>query len=410
MGKTIDISSDDGGIFKAYCALPPGGKGPGLVLLQEAFGVTQFLRDMADRYAEDGYVVLAPDLYWRIEPGVELTDADFERAMALYQQFDPELAARDVRATIAGLRALPEHEGGVGTVGYCLGGRLAAIAAARGDVDCAVAYYGVSVVDHLAELENVTVPLGFHYGSEDQHCAAEVGPVKELVDRHPSMSLWTYPGTDHAFANPHRAFYDHNAAELAYIRTLAILRPTLGPRFDLEAQWEAHMYHEFVTKDAHAVLDTMIDDPYVNITSTVMGGVGHDMLLRFYKYHFCDVHPEDTRVIPISRTVGVNRVVDEMIMCFTHDREIPWLLPEVPPTGRYIQLAMIVVVSFRGGKIYNEHIYFDQASVLVQAGLLDPATLPVAGAEVAAKLLDKTVQPNRLMKGWAASEGLPLDR
>lgn len=314
----------------------------------------------------------------------------------------------DIAATIAVVRAMPAHAGAVGTVGYCLGGRLAVLTAARTDVACAVAYYGVSVAEHLDELAKVTVPLVFHYGTEDSHCGPEVARVLAVVNAQENMSAWMYQGADHAFANRFRSFYDHAAAELAYTRTLALLRTTIGPRLDLEGLWDQHLYLEFVAKDAPAVLGTMVADPYVNITPTVTGGVGHDMLLRFYKYHFVDANPADTKIVRVSRTVGANRVVDEMIMCFTHDREIPWLLPGIAPTGRYIEVALVAIVSFRGDRIDNEHIYFDQASVLVQAGLIDPATLPVAGVEVARKVVDKSIEPNRLMPDWASSEALPL--
>lgn len=408
MGEYVDIPSADGQSFRAYVARPERGSGPGLVLLQEAFGVTDFMRAMADRYADEGYVVAVPDLYWRSEPGVELTDSDFDRAMELYQQLDIDTAIEDIAATIAVVRAMPAHAGGVGAVGYCLGGRLAVLTAARTDVACAVAYYGVSVAEHLDELANVTIPLAFHYGTEDSHCGPEVAQVHAVVNAQENMTAWMYQGADHAFANRFRSFYDHAAAELAYTRTLALLRTTIGPRFDLESLWDQHLYLEFVAKDAPAVLETMVADPYVNITSTVTGGVGHDMLLRFYKYHFVDANPADTKIIPVSRTVGANRVVDEMIMCFTHDQEIPWLLPGIAPTGRYIEVALVAIVSFRGDRIYNEHIYFDQASVLVQAGLIDPATLPVAGVEVARKVVDKSIEPNKLMPDWASSEALPL--
>lgn len=408
MGEYVDIPSADGRSFRAYVARPERGSGPGLVLLQEAFGVTDFMRAMADRYADEGYVVAVPDLYWRSEPGVELTDSDFDRAMELYQQLDIDTAIEDIAATIAVVRAMPAHAGGVGAVGYCLGGRLAVLTAARTDVACAVAYYGVSVAEHLDELAKVTIPLAFHYGTEDSHCGPEVARVQAVVNAQENMSAWMYQGADHAFANRFRSFYDHAAAELAYTRTLALLRNTIGPRFDLEGLWDQHLYLEFVAKDAPAVLETMVADPYVNITSTVTGGVGHDMLLRFYKYHFVDANPADTKIIPVSRTVGANRVVDEMIMCFTHDQEIPWLLPGIAPTGRYIEVALVAIVSFRGDRIYNEHIYFDQASVLVQAGLIDPATLPVAGVEVARKVVDKSIEPNKLMPDWASSEALPL--
>lgn len=223
----VSIPSHDGKSFNAYCALPSSGSGPGLVLLQEAFGVTAFLRDAADRYAEQGYVVLVPDLYWRIEPGVELTDADFPRVMELIGQFDFGLAAQDVRSTIAALRALPGHSGGVGAVGYCLGGRIAAAAAGHGDVDCAVVYYGVRVVEHLAELESAGVPVSFHYGTADSHCAAEIEPLRALAARHETMEFSLYEGADHAFANQYRPFYNAEAAVLAEHRSLASLAAVL---------------------------------------------------------------------------------------------------------------------------------------------------------------------------------------
>ena len=131
----------------------------------------------------------------------------------------------------------------------------------------------------------------------------------------------------------------------------------------------------------------------------------HDQLKRFYKHHFVNSNPEDTRLIPISRTVGKDRVVDEMLFCFTHTREIDWMLPGVAPTGRYVEIPLVAIVSFRADKLYNEHIYWDQASVLVQIGRLDPAALPVAGIETARKLVDKTLPSNTLMAAWANSEG-----
>jgi len=408
--ENVSIKAEDGGEFGAYLALPPGQTGPGLILLQEAFGVTPYMRRMADRYAEEGYVVLVPDLYWRIQPGVELTDADFDRAMELYQQFDANLAVEDIKATVAALRAMSQHSGGVGVVGYCLGGTLAALTAARSDIDCAVSYYGVGIADCLGELEALKTPISFHYGTSDQQCQPEFEAMQAFADRHgDNVSVHMYQEADHAFANDERPFHDPGATELAFTRALTLIRSAIGPKFDLEKVWDEHVYLEFVAKDAEAVLKTMVDNPYVNIAPTVSGGVGHDMLLRFYKYHFVDVHPDDTKMLSISRTVGVNRVVDEMIMCFTHDKEIPYLLPNVEPTGKYLKVPMLAVVSFKGEKIYNEHIYWDQASLLVQAGVLEKGNLPVMGAEVAEKLIDKNVRPNDLMKNiWETSEGKPI--
>jgi carboxymethylenebutenolidase len=133
------------------------------------------------------------------------------------------------------------------------------------------------------------------------------------------------------------------------------------------------------------------------------GGVGQRELARFYVNHFIPKLPADTRLVPISRTVGADRVVDEMLFCFTHDVEIDFMLPGVPPTGRYVEVPTVAIVNFRGDKLYHEHIYWDQASVLVQIGLIDPKGLPVAGIETAKKLRDETEPSNTLMQRWADS-------
>jgi carboxymethylenebutenolidase len=172
--------------------------------------------------------------------------------------------------------------------------------------------------------------------------------------------------------------------------------------------WENHCYHEFAARDVDATMATMVAEPYVNHIPTMTGGVGHDHLKRFYRYHFVNSNPDDTRLIPISRTVGADRVVDEMLFCFTHTREIDWMLPGVPPTGRYVEVPLVAIIRFRGDKLYNEHIYWDQASVLVQIGRLDPAGLPVAGIETARKLVDESLPSNTLMAAWASSEGKPI--
>jgi carboxymethylenebutenolidase len=135
------------------------------------------------------------------------------------------------------------------------------------------------------------------------------------------------------------------------------------------------------------------------------GGYGQRELHRFYAHHFIPRLPKDTKVIPISRTVGADRLVDELLFCFTHDTEIDFMLPGVPPTGKYVEIPLIAVVQFRGDKLYNEHIYWDQATALVQLGLLDPKGLPVAGIETARKIRDQSLPANTLMSRWKESEG-----
>jgi carboxymethylenebutenolidase len=178
------------------------------------------------------------------------------------------------------------------------------------------------------------------------------------------------------------------------------------PEHDLEALWEAHLRHEFDTRDVDA---TMVEVPYVNHIPTMAGGVGHDQLKRFYKYHFIGANPPDTDMIPVSRTVGIDRIVDELIFRFTHTETIDWMLPGIAPTGRRVEVPLVAIVQFRDGKVAHEHIYWDQASVLVQIGKLDATGLPVAGAETARKVLDAKLPSNTLLRDtWATSEGKPI--
>ncbi|MEQ8369396.1 MAG: dienelactone hydrolase family protein, partial [Alphaproteobacteria bacterium] len=372
----IIVTAADGGTFKAYFATPEGGSGPGLVLLQEIFGINANMRHVADRFAEEGYVVAVPDLFWRQEPGVSLSysQADFERAMALGRGLDTDLAIVDVAATISALRQRPECTGAVGAVGYCLGGRLAVLTAARTDVAAAVAYYGVGIERHTEDLAKVSCPMVLHFGETDSHAPPEaVAAIQQAFGGRDDVSVYVYPGAGHGFSAEGRPAYDKPAAWMAHSRTMALLRRCLGPQYDLSALWDEHTAMEFATRDAEATMQTMVSAPYVNHIPTMTGGVGHDELLRFYKHHFIPKTPQDTRLVPISRTIGPDRLVDEMLFCFTHDMEIDWMLPGVAPTGKYVEIPLVAIVNFRGPKLYHEHIYWDQASVLVQIGVLDPA-------------------------------------
>ncbi len=175
------------------------------------------------------------------------------------------------------------------------------------------------------------------------------------------------------------------------------------PEYDLAVLWEEHLRYEFETRDVDATMATMVDEPYVNHIPTMTGGVGHDQLKRFYKYHFIGGNPPDTELVPVSRTVGADQVVDEILFRFTHTSEVDWMLPGVEPTGRRVEIPLVAIVKFADGKVAHEHIYWDQASVLVQIGLLDPQHLPVAGAETALKVVDNTRPSNELMARWATS-------
>ena len=169
--------------------------------------------------------------------------------------------------------------------------------------------------------------------------------------------------------------------------------------------WDEHVRDEFATKDTIATLDTMVPDAYVNHIPVLTGGVGREQLHEFYSKHFIPKMPPDTEMIPISRTIGSGRLVDEMIVRFTHTIEMDWMLPGIAPTGKRVECATVAIVHFREGKLFNEHIYWDQASVLVQLGLLDPSKLPVAGVETARKLADPTLPSNYLIKRAVSSRG-----
>ncbi len=176
----------------------------------------------------------------------------------------------------------------------------------------------------------------------------------------------------------------------------ATLTPAQQAMSDL---WDEHMHSEFESQSVEATLETMVDEPYVNHVPVLTGGVGLEEVREFYSERFIPQQPPDAEIIPVSRTVGNDRVVDELIDTFTHTVKMDWLLPGIPPTGRRVEIPIVVVVQFLEGKIVSEHIYWDQASVLVQVGLIDPQELPVSGAESARKVLDPASVPsNELIK------------
>ena len=166
----------------------------------------------------------------------------------------------------------------------------------------------------------------------------------------------------------------------------------------LSQLWEEHVRYEFSTRNAHDTLATMVEDAYVNHIPVLTGGSGHDELREFYSKRFIPQMPPDTEMTPVSRTIGEDQIVDEMVFKFTHTIPMDWILPGIPPTGKRVEVPLVAIVRVRDGKLAHEHIYWDQASVLVQIGLLDPARLPVVGVESAKKVLDPSLPANELMK------------
>jgi carboxymethylenebutenolidase len=230
MGERITIETDDGA-FGAYVARPSAAKAPAVVVIQEIFGVNAFVREVADNLAAQGFLAIAPDLFWRIEPGLDLTDQgeDLQKAFQLYGQFDVDLGVKDIDATADFIQKDPGCTGKVGAVGFCLGGLLAFLTATRTDVDAAVGYYGVGIERHIAEADRVEGALLLHVAEEDGFVPKEAQEVlRRGLGNHQRIELFWYPGRDHAFARTGGDNYDAADAKLANDRTLDFFRRRLS--------------------------------------------------------------------------------------------------------------------------------------------------------------------------------------
>ena len=400
------IKAFDGAEFDGYLSLPASGYGPGIVVLQEIFGVNDYMRSVADWYAAHGFVAVCPDLFWRLQPGIQLSDKGdgWKKAIELYQQLDKAKAVEDSAAALNFLRQHPACSGHVGVVGFCLGGNLAYQLSVRFKPDCAVGYYGVGIERSLDEAKNLANPLLLHIAGRDHNCPPEAqAQIHAALDQNPLAKIYGYPDREHAFARPGGEHYEAADAELANLRSLEFLVTHLagaglaGAQQTLSAKWDDHVKFEFATRNTEHTLETMVADAYVNHVPVMTGGVGHDELREFYAHRFIPQMPPDTSMTPVSRTIGVDRIVDEMVFEFTHTSKMDWMLPGVEPTGKHVRVALVVIVHFRDGKLAHEHIYWDQASVLVQLGMIDAATLPVAGVESAEKVLNPRLPSNTLM-------------
>ncbi|TFK98332.1 hypothetical protein BDV98DRAFT_651162 [Pterulicium gracile] len=221
-----------------------------------------------------------------------------------------------------------------------------------------------------------------------------------------SATECTSPSSAWSFTLPLSTAYHPPSSSLSHTRSLTFIKPIQGgPYFDIEAVWEEHTKYEFETRDVEKTMGTMVREPYVNHVPTMTGGMGREKLTEFYTNHFIPVNPDDTALVPISRTIGVDRIIDEFIFTCTHTRPMPWFLPGVPPTNKKLAVPFVGVVNVRGDRLYHEHIWWDQATALRQAGLLaefvdwpgDPSPegkkqklrLPVAGVECARLLADE---------------------
>lgn len=227
----LTIPARDGGQFSAYVAMPAKLPAPTLIVIQEIFGVNAVMRATCDRLAQQGFIAVCPDLFWRIEPNIQLTDkseAEWKRAFELFNLFDVDQGLEDLRATEHTFKGHAQSTGKVGCIGYCLGGKLAYMMAARTNIDCSVSYYGVGLDALIGEAVHIKRPLLMHVAEEDKFVNKDAQQkIAAGLEGHPQVELHFYPGVNHAFARIGGEHYDEAAATLANGRTAAFLQQNL---------------------------------------------------------------------------------------------------------------------------------------------------------------------------------------
>ena len=358
------------------------GAGPGVLLLGDSDGPDEALHARAALFAEEGYSVLAAGL--------------------------GSATAGEVAAATGALRHRPATKGGVSCVGFGASVPAALADASASGFGAVVGFDPPDVPELSSLIADAPCPVVLQAGT--QECGSDWTAVRNaLAARGDGSRLYLWPDAAAGFALPGRACFDRRIDSLAHSRTLELLRRVQGPYYDYVALFAEHIRHEFETRDVDATMATMIGDPYVNHVATLAGGVGHDMLKRFYKYHFVEQNSADRSSVTVSHTLGPDRVVLELVVRFKHDRILDRYFPGIPPTQQYVELATVLIVKFRGDKVCHEHIYWDQGSALKQIGVLDAGHLPVAGAEAARKVLDENQPSNVFMQeAWATSDGKPI--
>ncbi|QIW96074.1 hypothetical protein AMS68_001592 [Peltaster fructicola] len=327
-----------------------------------------------------------------------------------------EIATTSPSAISTAVQALRTHEqcqpkGAIGLVAYDdnLWEAIAPQIAAHSEILAAVLYTNAATLDSV---QAITIPLLVHAS----------GKSSRKLARTTARLEYDYPAQLPYFASPLTEHFDYATEGVSHTRNLTHLKKLMnGPYFDLEAYWDEHTYYEFEIRDVEATMCTMVQEPYVNHIPTLTGGIGREALTAFYQDHFVFANPADTELELISRTVGIDRVVDEFLFKFTHDRVIDWLFPGIPATSKQVEIPFMAVVNIRGDRLYHEHITWDHASALRQIGWLPeslpyslPATkasgvdghhvngaahlvLPVAGIDTAKKLRDKNAVESNLM-------------
>ena len=233
--KDIKIPAHDGGAFSAYIAIPAetndDNPAPTIIMIQEIFGVNAEMRAKCEEYAAQGYIAICPDLFWRIEPGIQLVDSveeELKRAFELFGEFDQETGVEDLKTTLGYLRNMGECNGKVGSIGFCLGGKLSYMLAAATDIDASVSYYGVGLEAMLDQANQITTPILLHVAGEDEFVPKDAqAAIQDAMDEHDQATVYHYAGLDHAFARGNGMHYNAEGAKLANSRTLEFLKENL---------------------------------------------------------------------------------------------------------------------------------------------------------------------------------------
>ncbi|KAH9886781.1 hypothetical protein F4778DRAFT_757716 [Xylariomycetidae sp. FL2044] len=373
------------------------GHGPGLIALcpnttEDPCSIKDGVPSPMIKWAEEGFAV------------VEI------RMQALESRSPQEVLRLSLDALTKCDKCEPKDK--IGLVAYAPDG-WNAVAPALGDFPSIVAgvvYANASDSENLASASPAIPGL--------RHLAGAVGARRP--ERSERLTEYHYDkARDHLFATPFHPGFHYSSESVSYTRNLSFLKKHIGgPYFDLEAIWDEHTLYEFGDRSVEYTMSTMVQEPYVNHVPTVTGGIGRDKLTYFYRHHFIFSNAADSALELISRTVGVDRVVDEFVFKFTHDREIDWLLPQVPPTHKKAEVPFTSVVNIRGDRLYHEHIHWDTGTCLKQLGLMpeylpfpyplpewsgaSPSKaveyrVPVAGRETAEKIRDRNAVPSNEM-------------
>ncbi|KAK7214362.1 hypothetical protein V2G26_002365 [Clonostachys chloroleuca] len=328
------------------------GKGPGLIVIVSQTGIT----GQSSLAIENG--VPCPVMKWAEEgfTAVEITAA----------ALDHVTNALDI--ALDGLRKSHtiDPKGLVGLVAYDpqLWNKVASTIDTLNEIVGTVVY---GDLEKQQALSQTSLPQLHHLA----------GKSEKLLPRGEKLTAYDYPNAESfLFATPFSKGFKYSLESVSHSRNLSFFKPlTKGPYFDLEAIWDEHTYYEFENRSVECTMATMVQEPYVNHVTTLTGGIGREALTAFYRDHFIFQNPDDVDTEVISRSIGIDRIIDEFIFKCTHDKQLDWLLPGVPPTGRKLEIPFVAVVNIRGDRLYHEHISWDQCTVLFQLGIM-PDYLP----------------------------------